>query len=343
MVGEWRRLILNTQPRRATAVVTLFLATLLLLVPTQTPAASEGGKGGKLPVKGRKLPDLQPTAGGLDGDPWVLIGDRWRGKWRGTVRNNNATAAGPTLTAVYLAPSRLRSSEQRRAKILAGATPKLNAKKSERVTALPVGLPNDLKPGEYRLIVCADARNAVKESNENNNCLLAGKRGTVLYVAFGRWSGSIRGFSPLIAGGSTREDWSSSDAAFRFIDYVNPGYFSYVYTGPVTYSYTGTSEGNCTVSGRGSVSDVGGALGIDYSAETYSATGSTSEDEFDFLMDCGTGPEPRRGPEHFVFLSTGGEEGRSQDLPFQADQLNGSIDEPDGTYIQWNLKGVPEG
>ncbi len=52
-------------------------------------------------------PDLVPTAGRLTGDPYMFLGDRYLGSWRGTIKNKGTASAGPTLTVVYLAPGRL--------------------------------------------------------------------------------------------------------------------------------------------------------------------------------------------------------------------------------------------
>ncbi len=284
-------------------------------------------------------PDLVPTAGRLTGDPYMFLGNRYPGSWRGTIKNKGTASAGSTLTVVYLAPGRLSANVRARDTLADDVTGRIDAGKNERVNAGALPPEADLKPGAYSVYVCADAKKQVEERNEDNNCRFVGERGKRFYVAFERWTGSLRGAGPMIWGGGAREDWSSSNVAFTFRGYTDPGYFGYGYGGPVTYVASGTTAGGCTVSGGGTVFAGTGSLSLDYEGETYSALGFGTGSDYDYLLDCGGTVSPYPGAENYVFISTDPVPGVPQPLPFGARSVSNGFTDEFGVNYTWDLSG----
>jgi hypothetical protein len=83
------------------------------------------------------------------------------------VRNRGSATARRSTTTYYLSRDRIRSSND--SLVGSRSVPALRAGKSSRgqatlVTRVPT------VPGTYYVIVCADARRAVREGSERNNC-----------------------------------------------------------------------------------------------------------------------------------------------------------------------------
>lgn len=288
----------------------------------------------------RPLPDLVPTAGRLTGDPYMFLGKPYPGSWVGKVRNKGKASAGPTLTVVYIAPGRLQANVRARDALADAATGRLGDGDEERTNAGALPPEADLKPGGYSVYVCADAKKQVPERNEDNNCRFVGDRGQRFYVAFERWTGSLRGAGPMIWGGGAREDWSSSSVALTFRGYTEPGYFGYGYSGPVIYVASGTTSGGCTVSGGGTVFAGTGSLSIDYQEETYTALGFGTGNDYSYLLDCGGTVSPYPGAENYIFLSTDPVPGIPQPLPFGTRTLSNAFTDEFGVNYTWDLAGA---
>ena len=104
-----------------------------------------------------------------------------------------------------------------------------------------------LTPGVYNAVICADAADRVRESNERNNCAKAG----VIYVIAYEWKGRISGSAAIDIGVS--EGWSANDARFVFSKIHPEGWVSYRFQGSVRYTLSGTDPEGCTHGGSGTI------------------------------------------------------------------------------------------
>ena len=134
------------------------LATGAALVAGGSAAIAEGGGG----------PDLKvaKVAGAPEA---VLAGHAFDA--RVTVRNRgDARSPASRLSAFLSTDYRTDAGDVR----LDGA-PKVKRLKRHRAVTKPARfhVPKDTRPGTYRLIVCADARQVVQEQRESNNCRTA--------------------------------------------------------------------------------------------------------------------------------------------------------------------------
>jgi CARDB len=80
------------------------------------------------------------------------------------VRNLGGTAAPPSATGYYLARRRIGGRSVGR------LPPRAVARGSKTLT-----IPSSVTPGSYRLLVCADRRDRIRESDERNNCRAASR------------------------------------------------------------------------------------------------------------------------------------------------------------------------
>src|SRR5690554_6721022 len=95
---------------------------------------------------------------------------------RAVVRNKGKRAAKATRTRIYLSKdAKLQKKKDTRLATVRTAKLKKGAK---RKATRKVKLSAKVKPGKYRIIVCADATGRVRESREKNNCR-ASKKFTV--------------------------------------------------------------------------------------------------------------------------------------------------------------------
>lgn len=93
-----------------------------------------------------------------------------------TVRNKGKRAVKPTRTRFYV--SRDARWQKKDPAVATIRTMRLKAGKSAKATRT-LRLPENLAPGTYRIIACADVTRRVRESNEKNNCRMA-KRALVV-------------------------------------------------------------------------------------------------------------------------------------------------------------------
>jgi CARDB len=87
------------------------------------------------------------------------------------VRNAGSAAAPPSTTGYYLSRDRKRDGGDARLGVRSTAALRSGAS-SRRTVTLPV--PASVKPGAYRVLVCADATNRVREPIESDNCTASG-------------------------------------------------------------------------------------------------------------------------------------------------------------------------
>ncbi len=126
----------------------------MLLVPF-----AEAGKD----AKGKKKPDLVPTAGKLVGKPYSFIGERLRIEANDVTANEGKGRAGPTITRVFLERGKELDELADRA---VGA---LKPGKSDNGVSDSKGR-NRFQPGRHPVVVCVDANEQEDEANEKNNC-----------------------------------------------------------------------------------------------------------------------------------------------------------------------------
>jgi len=279
---------------------------------------------------GKKLPDLKPAEAGFDGKPFAFIGKPLRVSVEDTTANAGKARAGPTLTRVFLKHGGDRRRVDERA---VGA---LRPRERDRGKTHSKG-PNEFPAGAYRVIVCADAKDQVKESNERNNC------GRVtspawFYSTYEQWEGRINGTAPGLFG--VLQTWKPSpNASFGFDGYLGGGLFSWkVDGGGVTYTTEGSSAG-CSYSGSGTfaLDRNFGQLLLNYNSDTYTANAAVSVGAtYTVVETCPGGPRNWTAYPPLLALQA-----IQQKLPFGATVLKGALADPalkDVLYT-WNLAG----
>jgi CARDB len=182
-------------------------------------------------------------------------------------KNKGDGAAGPSKTGVLLVPKNTRSHAPAFNRT-SRAVPKLAPDHSDP-GAIVDSLLADLPLGAYKVEVCADVKDQVKERNENNNC----KRTGNFYVIQESWRGSVNGVG-AVGSASGAETWNTLGAHFDLVKYHGGGQFEYAFTGTVDWNDSGVTTGGCDVSGHGETdfnqpADMG--LALDYFHGEYQA------------------------------------------------------------------------
>lgn len=311
-------------PRHA---VVALLATLIVLA---APAAQQAMA--KPPAR---VPDLTIRHARMDGKPYLFLGQTTAGQISvfDTTENIGSGRAGPTLNVVYL------SHEGQIYTLADRAVPALRPGQQDSGED-EVRHDLRIKPGDYRVVICANSKRQLRE-DRLNNCETARRH---FYVAPRLWQGSLSGTWTAPAGST--EIWRSNGASLDFEQYTGDGRFLYVFTGTVSWSDSGTSPDGCTVSGSGSKSyshdDSIGNLTVDYQHDTYVAQlQATATGIYQITETCPRGgPVTVPGPLNLLFWAPSPLAGQAS-LPFGSISLPGSPAQAPFTVFTWNLT-VPE-
>jgi hypothetical protein len=178
--------------------------------------------------------------------------------------------AGPSETGMFLAPKNAGGGAQA-LKLASRDVPRLAPGDSDRGGASDTVSVDILPLGAYKVEVCADVKDRVRERNENNNCRRAGS----FYVVQDIWSGSVTG-AGAVGSASGAETWQTSDARLSLDEYAGKGVFVYAFTGTVTWNDDGVTTGGCRVSGHGQKSfTLVPSVKLDYSDGNYRGKVST--------------------------------------------------------------------
>lgn len=106
-------------------------------------------------------PDFQPR----DGDFLATF----------TVGNQGTRSAGRSVARAYLSLGRVLSADDRRRRVGDRRVRRLRGGRS-LTRRMIVNIPPEFQTGEYFLIICADVRNQVDETNDRANCHVSGQR-----------------------------------------------------------------------------------------------------------------------------------------------------------------------
>jgi hypothetical protein len=293
------------------------LAFFALLVP-----AAEAAK---------KLPDLRPTEAGFNGKQFAFIGKPLRVSVTDTTYNKGSAKAGPTLTRAFLQ----HGGDRRRLGEHAVGALRPNRRDVGESDARGT---NEFPAGAYKIVVCADAKDQVKESNERNNCGRVTSPPS-FYSVYEQWEGSINGTGPGLFG--TQETWRpATDASFGFDGYLGGGLFSWkVDGGAVKYTTAGSGAG-CSYNGSGTfaLDRRFGQLLLNYDTGTYTASaGPNPGATYTVAENCSGSIINRTAFARPVALLA-----LQQNLPYGSTALKGAFADPavKGVNYTWNLAGT---
>jgi CARDB len=304
---------------RRAMVVSMTAITLFLIALTFGAASEASGKG---------KPDLVPTSGDISGKPFAFIGDRLRVTVQDTTENLGRRRAGPTITRVFLQHGRSRDEFAERA--VGGLRPDGRDRGKSDTRGQ-----NRFRAGAYHIVVCVDAKNQEKESNERNNC----GRLERFYSTYRGWEGTLGSVGPGLGGSGTTETSKSTDASYGFDQYLGGGLFSWKADGgSVKYTHQGSANG-CSYTGSATFAlERFAPILADYKKERYQANAApTFGATYTIVQQCGQSSVNAVGPVYSDALSTG-----KQTLTFGNDRLDGAAAFPTqgGTINQtWNLAG----
>jgi len=244
-------------------------------------------------------PDLVVKDADLRGKEWAIIDEpRVDGRIRYKVTNkgNRSAMAGVATRLYFLGGGNRYEGE------LDVLAKKLKPGESESGTITLEDL-NKLPAGAYKLRICVDYPDFVKEQNERNNCEKV--KGARYYSTYRYWRGTLDSTGPIpglnLTAGPT-ETGSSQDALLGFGNYLGRGAFDWnVQNGTVVFALPGTDGMGCVWSGGGSI-DLARqkALTVDYQDSTYSLFAEAiSEAQYVTTGRCSFGGFP------YTFNSTG--------------------------------------
>jgi hypothetical protein len=298
------------------------IAALGFLVP---PALAPGAA---LAAKGKGKPDLVVKEVRLLKDQYAFRGENLDSEVEHTIANKGGRPARASTASILLRGGGEVFRLDR------GGTGLLEPGESENV-APGINRRNDFPAGEYDVVVCADVREKVAESNERNNCRSGKPRFYSTYRTFtGHLSGAAPGF------GGTRETWATtSETTYGPGQYIGNGLFNFPSqgNGAVKYTHQGTDESGCSYTGEGTFPIDGrlSQLMLNYRTLSYSA-GATLlfGSHYTVTRNCGGTTLPMDRPVGFTpALIT-----LQQELVFGHVNLPGRKTVEDITYT-WDLAG----
>ena len=224
-------------------------------------------------------------------------------RYNAKTKNKGEARARASETALYW---KRRGADSARIDAATLDVPALKPGKGFRTGAGGV-VTDQLPPGTYDAVFCADSRKQVRESNERNNCA----KSTYILVMATRWVGTISG-SAVIQPGVT-ERWTSDNAVFEFAEAYAGDRVNYRFRGTLGYSISGTGEDGCVYRGSGSApvqavnqpgtSDDDFGLTVDYHKGQYWATEQVPagfEIPYSGVCDAGGIPDIFEGPLNFA-------------------------------------------
>jgi hypothetical protein len=193
-------------------------------------------------------PDLVIAEARKVGPPYAFKGHdvtlSFRVKTRNVEKKGHDAYSGSSFTRLFLLPSHSRNPAPLTLNSLEiGLTPPGGS--------TTLGVHQDISTdilalGSYKVKVCADWKNQVKERNEANNCMRVGN----FYVVKQTWQGSVKGIAAF-SNAAKSEKWSSSKARLDFGKYLGGGRFRYDFTGTVGWNDSGVTTGGCSFTGDG--------------------------------------------------------------------------------------------
>jgi hypothetical protein len=283
-------------------------------------------------------PDLVPLAAEIHGEEYTLIGEYLPYRVDFTTKNQGNKNAGPTLTRIYVQHG------DKSYKLADRSIPGLDAKFQHQADERVVSR-NRFPAGSYKLLICVDARNDERESNEHNNCIPIKKDFRTFYSAYNQYIGTVNGSGqghPFEE--QVREQWNGSNLGFVQTNY-NKGTFLYTpdREGSVFYEIGGTTSTNCTFSGNGVVQLARyptSFLIVDWKNENYSGTAGPSG-HYPVLSSCDP-DQPGQGPTNGFVFQTGLLAGQTTPLAYGSKVLEGTYADPFGigpTSYSWSLAG----
>lgn len=312
--------ILGGMSLRTIRIASAALAALALL------AASAAGAAAKVVPK---KPDLVIAGAALKGHPYAFQGERSQLLVHDITRNRGTARAGASITEVSLDAPTLQQFDLARRAVGRLGPAKQSAGDSWRSANY------DFPIGSYLIEICADANDQVKESNEDNNCILlrnAVLDPTHLYVIRRVWAGTLGGIAGV---GGVFESYHSDNAKVIFDkpQTAADGTFEYDFTGPVKYKDSGSGSG-CSYSG-GDTQTFGArgataydTLIFDYQGRTYAGAASVDGAFYSINVKCGSSSFTEPGPFAQSFLNFDDAEGNASHFPFGATNLTGSSSIP---------------
>jgi hypothetical protein len=312
------------------------IGALVVVATVALAAAAQPAVAGK-----KARPDLVIVDGGLAGDDHAIPGEKNVLRLADETENRGYRAAGPSRTGVSFSAPRPFDDEfshdgfTRRVRKLKGFVGDASAKISRSPKLEFRGLP----PGAYRMTICADVRDQVKERNEKNNCLTV--RDSHLFITKRTWAGTLGG-TYSHGTGDLRDSWASSEASLHLADYLGDGRFFYHFGGTVTWTTSGTDAAGCNWSGTGTEvftpSEEPGDVLLDLDAGEYQGS-LTAGIEYPTSAQCPGGSRSSIGPDSTVFLSTTADGARGpHPFPFGTEALAGTSSLGSTAAWSWDFR-----
>jgi hypothetical protein len=290
---------------------------------------------------GKGKPDLVISAARATGKQYAFKGDRFNLRVTAWTRNvktrHDRRHAGPTLTQIYLEHGGDHYELDKNA--VPGLKPGAEDQAEVRVVTR-----NQYKAGEYRIVICADAKDQVRESNEGNNCRRV-RSFRHVYSSYYGYLGTAGGTGPgPTFNNNTSESWRHSQRlAFVWSGQYIAGAFRYEPEGgTVRYTTQGTNN-NCHFTGSRTLQLAArSTITVDWHKEAYVAAVAPAG-HYRITNDCDPGNRIS-GPLTNVVFQTGLL--APKQLPFGSRSLAGAEQDPllslPGLPVNynWNLAGV---
>jgi hypothetical protein len=280
----------------------------------------------------QKKPKLRPNLVVADahagGSKYTLLNLDATLSFKDVTMNKGHATARHSQTAMYAVPM-FAGRHPNPLEVASRSVPKLHPHNADRGSASDTTDPDLFPTGAYKLVICADARNVVRESNEHN-CVPTGRK---FYVIAEDYQGSLNGDGGG-GGAANLEQWQSAVAHLSFGKYLGDGVFRYDFDGQINWTDAGTGSGGCTWSGgsgRSSATWEGG-IRLNYADAKYNGT-VEAPDDFSYPISisggfpCGGTAD---GPLYPDFLTI-----PRRPLVFGQDELKGKFAEPGPESPTW--------
>ena len=196
------------------------------------------------PAIARKRPNLDVINAEASVSPrYVFPGVDAGFTFEDVTKNKGTATAGRSVTA-YLLVAEF-DARHREYTVASRSVPRLRPGESDRGGKSKEIGTRTLPLGAYELQVCADEKEQVRESSEQN-CENTGKE---FYVVQQDWQGSISGVG-AVGSASMAERWHSS-GHLGFDRYLGDGVFRYTFSGVVQWTDNGVNTIGCHLTGSG--------------------------------------------------------------------------------------------
>src|SRR3954454_17349134 len=223
---------------------------------------------GKTKPKPKPKPDLIVTQA-RKFDVYAIKGKSDTFSYRYVITNvkkkGHDAAAGRSRTGVRFVPANSRNRNPAPYPVGDRLAPGLRPGHSHTDAHSEILLTDFFPLGSYKVLVCADFKQNVKERDEENNCKRVGN----FYVIQESWRGSVNGVGPADSAAKA-EKWKTLGAHLDFAKHVGGGRFNYDFSGTVEWNDSGVTTGGCTASGHGEKTfDHVPGLVLDYNRGIY--------------------------------------------------------------------------